>query len=97
MAPVDAARQIKRILFQRPLIDERGNLVEAMLRQRPAVLRDRIYLQRHAIEQVVIVEAAQVDVALHQLMLRQITQHPSSRPQAAVNSALGGRPSCAHS
>ena len=25
MAPVDAARQIKRILFQRPLIDERGN------------------------------------------------------------------------
>ena len=97
MAPVDAARQIKRILFQRPLIDERGNLVEAMLRQRPAVLRDRIYLQRHAIEQVVIVEAAQVDVALHQLMLRQITQHPFQQATGGGEQRFGGRPSCAHS
>ena len=63
-----------------------------MLRQRPAVLRDRIYLQRHAIEQVVIVEAAQVDVALHQLMLRQITQHPFQQATGRGEQRFGRTP-----
>lgn len=97
MAPVDAARQIQRVLFQRPLVDKRGDIVEAMLRQCQAVLRDRVYLQRHAVEQVVIVEAAQVNVALHQLMLSQISQYAFQQAAGDGKQRFGRTPNCAHS
>ncbi|MNV69856.1 hypothetical protein D3C71_1627870 [compost metagenome] len=76
VAPVDIAWQVKRVLFQGPLVNQRADHVETVLRQSTTVLGHGVDFQRQAIEQVVIVETAQMQVALHQLVLIQVAQHP---------------------
>lgn len=72
MAPVDLCWQGLFQVADRLLFDQRSDQRKAVGGQALAVLRYGVQTQRQTIKQVVIIETAQVDIRIHQLVLIQV-------------------------
>lgn len=76
MPPMELSWQVEAGLCHVLLIYELGYEGEGLLGQPGTILGHCVDAERQAVKQVMVIEAAQVNIAVHQLMLIEIAQHP---------------------